>query len=60
MVERMTASEVIAKVNKEENFSVPEYEDAEELTRNQLIGEVNRLGYLNALLSIELDKRKVK
>ena len=55
MAKETYSKKLIARVNKAENFSLVDYEDAEELTKNQLIGEVNRLGYLLAVMSADLD-----
>ena len=57
------SQKVIDFTDKDNGFVIPKrkgdpYEDAEQLTRNELIGQVNRLGYLLATVSAELDKVK--
>ena len=55
---KLTAGEkLVNKITREEGFVLPDKDDTDDLTKNELAGEVNRLAYTLAVVVTEYDKQ---
>jgi len=64
MAKKKSAQDLVNSINDKEGFTIPmrngePYEDADQLKRNELIGEVNRLSYIIAVLTAKIDQKHI-